>query len=202
MSERQKSKDLVGAGPLDVFQQILRDHPEVAKVKLWPYFYKPVTFDEGKMEPKWLPSRHIFDEGKVQKIISKLPDGAQLAIYSKVKTDKGLVRHIPMMDFSLNKSPENLDLLKERLLYVNAGNGWIIESEKSYHFYGNRLLNEREWRDFMGNSLLTSVVHSRENIQEVADPRYVGYSLKRGGNTLRITSNADKTFSPVVVSSI
>ena len=51
----------------------------------------------------------------------------------------------------------------------------------------------------MGECLLTSIVHDNYNIEQVVDNRYIGHSLIRGGNTLRITTKAEKTFEPKVI---
>lgn len=103
------------------------------------------------------------------------------------------------MDFDIPKSKKNLKLLIERLKKLDYPSGWILETGKSYHFYGYDLMSNKEWLGFLSRSLLTSLVITRENIIQIADARFVGHSIRRGCCTLRVTTRADKSFKPRVV---
>lgn len=195
-----QNKELTGSSPLDVFMYIVENSSEIAAVGVQQYEYRPR--EQSDQETTWISREDLLENQKVQELIGNLRDGVQMVVFSKVLLRNGQHAHIQMMDFDLPKSEENLNLVMGRLKKVGISKGWILESGDSYHFYGPKLLSESEWVNFMGDCLLTSVVHDEDNIQQVADPRYVGHSLKRGGNALRITTRAEKTFEPKVVAFI
>lgn len=198
--ERLSKKELIGSQPIDVLKEVIQRNPHIESVNLWTYTYVRLTTEERGNNQLWLTREDILNSNAIDNTISTLRSSEQLAISSKLKLSSGEFAHIPLMDFSIPKSPPNLGVLRERLEYSNFPSGWIFETGKSYHFWGSKLLAENEWIPFMGNCLLTSIVHDRQNIEQIADPRYIGHSQKRGCNTIRITTRADKKFAPVVVS--
>lgn len=200
--ERPGNQELLGASPLEVFRHVIKINPNIAKVNFWVYEYKPIEHTEGGKNPYWLSREEFFEGSRLQRLIALLPEQAQLGIFSKVLLNTNEAFHIPMMDFEIEKSETGLNTVLSRLRHVGISNGWILETGASYHYYGQQLLSHEEWVDFMGVCLLTSIVHTRKNIEYVADPRYIGHSLRRGGNVLRLTSRADKNLEPVVVASL
>ena len=199
--EKRRSQELIGASPDDVLRTIVDISPEIALVNFWKYSYVPLQVGEQGENPMYATRDEILEGTKIGQLFDTLKGDEQLAISSQMIMVSDKIQHLPLMDFSLSKSPENLELLKTRLDYIGCVNGWILESGKSYHYWGAYPLPEKEWINFMGKCLLTSVVHDRDNIQEIADPRFIGHSLIRGCNTLRMSTRADKTFKPMVVAS-
>lgn len=197
MERPVQNKELIGASPLDVFTYIVCENPQITSVGLQQYVYMPR--EQSDQETVWLTRDEFLHGQKVREIIEGLPEDVQMVVFSKVLLQDGKSVHIQMMDFNLQKNEQGLNLVVERLKKVGVCSGWVLESGDSYHFYGSQLLSENEWVNFMGDCLLTSVVHGKDNIEQVADPRYIGHSLKRGGNALRITTRAGKTFEPRVV---
>ena len=196
-------QELLWLGPLFVLRKIVEVNPEVAGVNFWKYVYRPVQFAEQGENPYWLDKDDLFDDGKIKEIVDSLPEDCQLGIYSRVVLSSGASAHIPLMDLAVKKGPESLSLIQERFRKAGMTRGWLLETGESYHYYGSDLLTGPDrWIDFMGRCLLTGVVHTRENIVQLADPRYIGHSLRRGGCVLRITTKDDKTFEPKVVASI
>ncbi|MFH1706020.1 MAG: hypothetical protein ABH867_03900, partial [Patescibacteria group bacterium] len=63
-------------------------------------------------------------------------------------------------------------------------------SGRSFHYYGNYLMNEKEWRVFLGDCLLSGL----------ADPRYMGHCLKDGCAALRLSACSLRHHVPKVVS--
>lgn len=192
-------KELIGAQPIDVLSKILQLNPQIESVNMCKYVYIPLRFREDGNNNFWLSRNAILKKNKIQTMIDSLQSNQQLGIGSKVQLNSCEYAHIPLMDFNIPKNQQNLNKVQERLKHIGFSNGWILETGKSYHYWGNYILTEKEWVDFMGRCLLTSIVHTRQNIEEVADSRYIGHSLRRGFNTLRITTRADKTFVPTVV---
>jgi hypothetical protein len=197
--ERVTTKDLIGASPIDVLSRIVQLNPEIESVNLWKYSYVPLQTEERGDGQVWLTKDEVLENARIHELVGALTDTEQLAIGSKVKMALGKIQHIPLMDFNVSKSPENTKLVIKRLKYIGFEHGWILETEKSYHYWGISLIPDEEWADFMGRSLLTSIVHDRANIQLIADTRYIGHSLRRGCNTIRLSTRADKTFRPTVV---
>ncbi len=197
-----KNKELIGAAPLDVFTHIVAVNPQIAVVNFWTYVYKPVQFAEPGENPHWITREEFLSRDVLPKLIKGLPDDAQLGVFSKVRLNSGGVAHIPMMDFSIPKGDRGIAVVIERLQKAGLHKTWILETGESYHLYGQDLLSEEEWVQFMGTCLLTSVVHQRDDIEQIADPRYIGHSLKRGGNVLRVTTRAIKSFEPKVIAFI
>jgi hypothetical protein len=63
-----------------------------------------------------------------------------------------------MMDFTYPSSTRNLEVLTRLIRKVpgGKGKGFLLESGRSYHYYGVELLTNQEWRVFLGKCLLTS----------------------------------------------
>ncbi len=79
-----------------------------------------------------------------------------LALCSVCKDTSSNTLHIPMMDFRIESGKDDgqPNLLKEALKKLGQTNGVLLDSGKSYHYYGFQLLAEHEWRRFMAISLL------------------------------------------------
>ena len=187
----------MGANSLDVFKYIVEINPQIDEIGLQQY----ETISRQHIEQKtiWITRDRFLRTNEVQELIDKLPETVQMVVFSKVLLNDGNYAHIPMMDFDTPKNDDGLNIVIDRFKKVNIHEGWILESGVSYHFYGSKLLTESNWINFMGECLLTSIVHDNYNIEQVVDNRYIGHSLIRGGNTLRITTKAEKTFEPKVI---
>jgi len=136
--------------------------------------------DAKKMTPRWM---------EMEK--QRLGDEKVLAICSQCRTKSGSVWQIPMMDFHCPPTDQNLSRLKKALWSIGERSGAILESGRSYHFYGFRLLTQKQWSDFIARCLLLS---------PLVDQRYVAHRLLGGMSVLRITSSRTKPYVPKVVS--
>jgi hypothetical protein len=87
--------------------------------------------------------------------------------------------HIPLMDFSCEDSPENLEKVKEFLSEAGQKRGVILLSGRSYHYYGVDLMSEKEWLNFLGKCLLFT---------GFTDERYIGHRLLDRCGILRISA--------------
>ncbi len=190
---------LIGAEPFDVVSEMILQHPEIRCLNLWKYTYKPQIFNENKSDSSWVDCSFFTGKNNLNKIGNRLEPDEQIALSSRVLLLNGEYANIPLMEFSLKKSEQNLNIIKERLIHSKSVSGWLLETGSSYHFYGNAVLTDNEWIDFMGKCLLTSIVHTRDDIEQIADTGFIGHSLRRGCATLRITTRADKDFIPRVV---
>lgn len=103
------------------------------------------------------------------------------------------VSHIPMMDFRCEPSDRSLEFVVKAMRKLGQRKGIVLESGRSYHYYGFELLDEEEWRDFMHRSLL---------LTPFVDPRYIGHRLLAGTARLRITASRGKPAVPRVVADL
>lgn len=127
---------------------------------------------------------------RISKEIASVPNDWVLALCSKCETLDGSQRHIPMMDFRCAPSSLNLERTKVALQQLGETRGAILESGRSYHYYGFELQDLHQWIEFMAKSLL---------LAPFVDARYVAHRLIEGTSVLRITASERKPSVPRVV---
>lgn len=202
-------RELLGLTTLEFGRLVVLRNPEIAKVNLRAYFYIPDT--PSADEPVLTLDREDFLSGdKAEKFLAFVKswnEGWNVALDSLVALDDGQVGYLAMVDISALKSPESLEKVKRRFGEIVAprfGGGAILETNWSYQFFGTEVLTFSSWLQFLGASLITSIVTIPEGGGEykhelIADYRYIGHSLMRGSTGLRITNWGRKTFEPKVV---
>lgn len=207
----QEKEQHLGLTTLEIGRVVVDKTPQIQRVHLRRYFHVPDRDRTSVEEKVYVVDRQTFLHSEVVgKLMEKLDPGWNISLDSQVEGQKGELLQFPMMDLALNKSPENLERTKQRLKKIivpDFGGGFILETEKSYHFFGEKPFNQEKLNQFLGLCLLTSIVtvtpDGQPNIHEmVADYRYVGHSLIRGSTGLRITTNGTKTFTPRVIATI
>jgi hypothetical protein len=134
-------------------------------------------------------SRAKITEEYLRDAAEKLSSSKLLGLVSKVHLADGRSAHIPMMDFICAPSTRNLEMLVRMLRSIRKGKGWLLESGRSYHYYGCQLLTAEEWLVFLGKCLLMS---------GYADDRYIGHQLVDGHCVLRLSSGKSKAVPTVV----
>ena len=148
--------------------------------------------DRGQRTIKSLPRCEVFPKN-LNQIADHLPTGKLLGLQSNVSLASGAQAQIPMMDFMCSPSPCNIERLTRLLQSLRMGRGFLLESGRSYHYYGTRLLTEAEWSTFLGKCLLMT---------GCADERYIGHQLVNGYCVLRLSSGRLKDRTPIVVAEI
>lgn len=115
------------------------------------------------------------------------------SVCSKVVCENGEERHVPMMNF--HPETVSLDVLTSITKRICLGyEGAMLHSGRYFHYYGNSLLSERQWIEFMADFLMPCVAVS---------PRYIGQRLFDGYCTLRLTTDGRyKTKIPEVIALI
>lgn len=128
--------------------------------------------------------RHLnltSDEISVERIailIAELPKGFGLAACSRVTLQSNRIAHIPMLDFRCPCRQENAEAIVKMLRVMGFSEGILVESGRSYHFYGTSLLSEASWVEFLGRALLFA---------PVVDSRFIGHRLADGQCRLKVT---------------
>jgi hypothetical protein len=129
----------------------------------------------------------------IREKIQGLRSDVVLAICSKCRLVDGSVAHIPMMDFRCKSSPENQKKVESSLRGVGQKAGYILESGRSYHYYGIDLMDEKSWIQFMGKCLLLS---------PLVDSRYIAHRLIEGTCALRVSTSERHPKFPTVVANL
>jgi hypothetical protein len=141
--------------------------------------FRPVLVERKQLTSSWLT-----------KYLAEFPSHQLLGLCSLCTCGDGSTRHIPLMDFKISPSPQAQSWILEAMQKLGQKSGFLLESGKSYHFLGLGLLTELEFVRFYGGCLL---------LGEGVDTRYIGHRLKDMNGVIRITSNAAKPNTPVVV---
>ena len=111
-----------------------------------------------------------------------LPGRLIVALTSRVRVRRAnLELHIPMVDFRLGSGPAN-DELAMQLLQALGTPGYLVDSGRSYHFYGKVPVHRDDFWRFLGRAQLMS---------HYADQRWIGHQLISGKAALRISSGSD-----------
>ncbi|MCL4367498.1 hypothetical protein M1563_05020 [Patescibacteria group bacterium] len=178
---------------------------------------RDLTFVKYRYEPRALPRDKIFKDRHIKvsqpenltewlkTTEASLPPGYNLGIFSRVHLENGSIAHLPLMDFDdyyLPISSESPQIIMERLKRVTGEKaGFILQSDRSYHYYGVNLLNgTAAWRKWMYKAILTSIVQGEgQPDKQVAHERYIAHSLLQGGAVLRITTGTRWNVVPTVV---
>jgi len=124
-------------------------------------------------------SRERVLEGALSKIVADFPAGLGVVVCSNILTTSGEALRIPMMDFLCKISESSQSAIAA---FVRAGEltpAVIVNSGQSYHVYGMRLLTEKEWIQFLANSLLFA---------PITDARYIGHRLREMEFKLKVRS--------------
>lgn len=138
-------------------------------------------------------SRRDFLSDYLSEIKRGLSPTQLLAVTSKVKIRGHKYLHVPMMDFRCDISTHNVKLLTEMLPEIGLREGFILQSGRSYHFYGRNLMSRSCWRILMGKCLL---------MRNFVDERYVGHQLVDGYCVLRLSASRLKPIVPTLVATI
>ena len=98
---------------------------------------------------------------KIRELSESVPPGQMLAMCSEVQLKNGSIKHIPMIDFRCPVSPHCLQLVRKIAKLFDVGKGFIVETDRSYHFYGAELLTGQEWSQLLGRALQFSPIVDR-----------------------------------------
>ncbi|MBI3190952.1 hypothetical protein HYZ41_04595 [archaeon] len=192
----------LGQNALDVCKVIVDHQPSISTVSMiahnvginWRQRYQTTYEKIEYMEDGFKHSSPIKNQEYCREDLNQLSlhwlynleENHVWSVISKVQCYDGKTKHLPLMNFH----PENGDResIKKALKYICGDQrGVLLDSGRFQHYYGDFLLDENEWVQFMSEFLMPTVVVS---------PRYVGHGLHDGFSTLRLT--ADKLYKPKI----
>jgi len=193
----------------EAFEAVIRKHPEIETFTIVKYKDKLRLPERSTVQPvedpsKFLAQAAVHDNEADQeehfprtalgpefwKGLFELPKDFVLAASSQVKLKDGSLAHLPMVDFKCAPTQPNIELAKEAFAKIGQTDGVLLNSGNSFHYYGQTLMNEKEWRDFLGHCLLLS---------DFIDTRYVGHALINNECRLRLSTAPLNPFIPTVV---
>jgi len=164
-----------------IFELILHS-AEINWRQKYPDFQQKITnvssgilFD--KHDPIRIAGKDILNHSIIERFsTSQRP---LLSISSRFTDSYGRVRHIPMMNLHLD-FPISLIEIEEVISRISPEKHYLLTTDRYYHVYGTKILdNQAEWQEWNLKFLM---------IDTIVSPRYIGHSLERGFNLLRINS--------------
>ncbi|MDP3998303.1 MAG: hypothetical protein Q8P89_01645 [bacterium] len=189
-----------GMTAVEVVVEIVKQNPLINALAFYPYapmwnvcempectsFFRLLQHDSANGKEMWVKREKITAD-KLYKMTDGLKDGYVLSVLSKVVLNRNKTLHMPMMDFS--RGPDELSYIVRFLKEAGYANGVILFSGRSFHYYGNYLMDDKEWRNFLGDCLLSGL----------ADLRYIGHREKDNHGILRLSSCSLRPRVPKVV---
>ena len=127
----------------------------------------------------------------IQALGSLCLQGESVAMLSAVTVDDGETRHFRMLDFHLPCGRENQATAVASLDTLRSGQGFLVESGKSYHFLGIDTVSSDELMAFLARALL---------LGPVVDRAWIAHQMLEGRCALRVTPRVGQTNMPKVVS--
>lgn len=186
---------------LAVAQHIVESHSIITHVQIVSHLvgrnWREINFTPAMQREKLMDSlasskdRILFDLSRQEflkkgiKPLPPLPHHHVFSLNSRVRCSDGTSHHIPMMNFHMERDL-TWEEVEKAVRYITSDQpGFLLRSGRFLHYYGNFLLEEKEWPEFMGKFLMPCILVS---------PRYIGHCLQRGYCSLRLTT--DQEFKP------
>lgn len=166
-----------------LLNMIAREECDVTGILNAIEFHQPHPSDRV-----WLSRRAIL-EGKLVALCNNAVERSPIAVFSRIRTKSGEDRHIPLLDFHVEKRAWSLSLVVSIGRKLTRPPFLIMETSRSYHLVGTNLLPESELMKFLAKSLLYS---------PIVDHAYVAHQIIEGESALRITTKNDENDIPVV----
>jgi hypothetical protein len=150
-----------------------------------------VTFHQGIAETRFAVNVEELTPAVFQHLLERARPNSLFSLCSQVKLKNGVTKHIPMLDFLCPKSQSALLSVRRIAACLHAGAGFILESDRSYHFYGSQLLSEQELIRFLANALLFA---------PIVDQSWIAHQLMDNCCALRIGPRKPGGAVPTLVS--
>lgn len=153
-----------------------------------PEYFSPVIIKEASFHNP-ITDKTFVGARDLHAIETMIAGGGNIGLNSLVKTADG-VRHLPLLDFHIPAKEKNMTCVQEVLALLGY-DGYLLQTNRSYHFYGKALLTEQELISFLSKALLFS---------PVIDKNWIAHQLIERSATLRISAKDGGT--PFLLSEI
>jgi hypothetical protein len=122
-------------------------------------------------------STFVAEAQDLAEVFHRLIQQYYLTINSKVLRQDGTSGHIMLLDFHIPVDLKNQQLCVEIIKHLGLS-GYLLVSGKSYHFYGDRIVDEHELLQTLSRALLFS---------PIIDRAWVAHQLIERSCCLRVT---------------
>jgi hypothetical protein len=129
----------------------------------------------------------------LQSLTQGFTNNRMLAVSSRVELFDGSQQHLPMLDFHCPASPETLRLSVAVARELGVGDGFMLESGDSFHFYGSSLIADNDLMKFLGRALLYA---------PIIDRAWVAHQIIESTCALRISARSNSDGPPFVVARV
>lgn len=164
---------------------IAANQSAIRSVELSYYSYVARTVFDDRQVFSISPA-HFVDLDTIEDVFRCCPIEMEVAMHSKLVMMSGEVLHIPMIDMSTGSAAQLHKL--EPIIGQKFFDFTWYKSGRSYHGYGQTLINERTWCAFMGELLLANQIGR----PHMVDPRWIGHRLISGYSALRWSRNTQQ----------
>lgn len=129
---------------------------------------------------------------RLEELIRALGESEELAIHSNILIG-GQMHHIPMLDFSAPSIPAPAFERIARILPEIASPTAYYQTDRSWHAYGDKLLDPSEFVGFLARALLVD----KPSEPPIVDSRWIAHRLLAGRMALRISAHGGRhEFAP------
>jgi len=176
-------ENLMGKYAVDVVDYLLKKHA------VEEFCYRAYIRKTEDVFDKEIPAMNVMNLEDLYKNFLKIDLRYEISFQSKVLVN-GQHKHFPMIDFSNSAVGEyGIDRAEELLVELGESGGFILNSGRCLHYYGDRLISEKDWQNFMNKC----------SCHPEIGERYISHQLRRGKASLRLITNDLKPQNPVVV---
>ena len=149
-----------------------------------------IKYHQSISKMRFAVASRMLSVQRIIKLADQLSPNNVLVFCSDVRLKNGATRHIPMMDFSCSAADDCLPLVCRVIKLFGVGPGFVVETDRSYHFYGIGLLRTRELMKYLGRALLFS---------PIVDRAWIAHQLMDTCCNVRISSRGKRGKVPRVV---
>jgi hypothetical protein len=121
------------------------------------------------------------------------PQGRVRGVCSRITFRNGQRANLPLLDFRCEVTEANANAILEALRLIGEGRGVLLNSGRSFHYYGLVPRHKDGWSRFMSFAIL---------LAPLVDTRYVAHCLIEGVGCLRVDSHPAHPCEPVVVKAL
>lgn len=122
---------------------------------------------------------------RAAELLGTLNPAQELAFHSRIFSEEGELRHVPMLDLAGPFGPTPLEGVAKLMREFAVEKFSVYLSGRSSHVYGHTLLSQDELYRFFAKALLLNL----PDAPAIVDSRWIGHRLLAGYGSLRWSLN-------------